>query len=225
MKRLAPAATGLRGRVYLYFAGLLILYGGLETSLSGWLTTYALRYGDKALVWSEHTTLLLWMSLTFGRAGASVIMLRVGERVVQRWALGLSALFTAGLALAHTAWMIAGCAVLLGLSLAPFFPATFALMMAERPTARQAGIVLAVSGLGAAALPWLMGAVSTATGSLQVAVALPFGAALALLVMAWLRRSGGDVVTPVARLNIRSRFFLRLFSSDTERITERWTGS
>ena len=192
----AQAATGLSGKVYLYFAGLLILYGGLETSLSGWLTTYALRYGDKALVWSEYTTLLLWMSLTFGRAGASVIMLRVGERVVQRWALALSALFTAGLALTHSAWVIAGFAVLLGLSLAPFFPATFALMMAERPTARQAGIVLAVSGLGAAALPWMMGAVSTATGSLQVALALPFAAALALLVMAWLRRSGGDAVTP-----------------------------
>ena len=31
---------GLTQRVYLYFAGLLVLYGGLETCLSGWLTTY-----------------------------------------------------------------------------------------------------------------------------------------------------------------------------------------
>jgi FHS family glucose/mannose:H+ symporter-like MFS transporter len=55
--------------------------------------------------------------------------------------------------------------------------------MARRPTARQAGIVLAVSGLGAASLPWLMGVVSTRTGSLQVALALPFAAALGLLAM------------------------------------------
>jgi FHS family glucose/mannose:H+ symporter-like MFS transporter len=59
-------------------------------------------------------------------------------------------------------------------------------LMAERPTARQAGIVLAVSGLGAAALPWMMGVVSTHTGSLQVALALPFVAALGLLGMSWL---------------------------------------
>jgi len=119
-----------------------------------------------------------------GRAGAAAVMLRVGERTVQRWGLGLAAVFTAALAMAHSAVTIAAFAVLLGLSLAPFFPATFALLMAERPVARQAGIVLAVSGLGAAALPWLMGVVSTRTGSLQVALALPFAAALGLLALA-----------------------------------------
>jgi fucose permease len=177
---------GLSGRVYLYFAGLLVLYGGLETCLSGWLTTFALRYGDKTLAVSEYTTLLLWMSLTVGRAGASAVMLRVGEKTVQRWGLGLAAAFTAALAMAHSAVAIAVFAVLLGLSLAPFFPATWALLMAERPTARQAGIVLAVSGLGAAALPWMMGVVSTRAGSLQIALALPFAAAAALLAMSWL---------------------------------------
>ena len=179
----AEPQVGLSGRVYLHFAALLVLYGGLETCLSGWLTTFALRYGDKTLAVSEYTTLLLWMSLTVGRAGASAVMLRVGEKTVQRWGLGLAALFTAALATAHSAGLIAGFAILLGLSLAPFFPATWALLIAERPTARQAGIVLAVSGLGAAALPWLMGVVSTGAGSLQVALSLPFAAALGLLVM------------------------------------------
>jgi len=182
----AEPQVGLSGRAYLYFAALLVLYGGLETCLSGWLTTFALRYGDKTLAVSEYTTLLLWMSLTVGRAGASAVMLRVGEKTVQRWGPGLAAVFTAALAMAHSAVTIAGFAVLLGLSLAPFFPATWALLMAERPTARQAGIVLAVSGLGAAALPWLMGVVSTRAGSLQVALVLPFAAALGLLGMSLL---------------------------------------
>ncbi len=181
----AEPQIGLSRRAYLYFAALLVLYGGLETCLSGWLTTFALRYGDKTLAVSEYTTLLLWMSLTVGRVGASAVMLRVGEKTVQRWGLGLAAVFTAALAMAHSAVTIAGFAVLLGLSLAPFFPATWALLMAERPTARQAGIVLAVSGLGAAALPWLMGVVSTGAGSLQVALVLPFAAALGLLGMSW----------------------------------------
>ncbi len=181
----AAPQTRLSGRVYLYFAGLLVLYGGLETCLSGWLTTFALRYGDKTLAVSEYTTLLLWMSLTLGRLGASAVMLRVGEKTVQRWGVALAAVFTACLATAHSAVTIAGFAVLLGLSLAPFFPATWALLMAERPTARQAGIVLAVSGLGAASLPWMMGVVSTQAGSLHVALALPFAAALGLLAMSW----------------------------------------
>ena len=185
-----PSGAGLTPRAYLYFAGLLILYGGLETCLSGWLTTYALRYGDKRLVVSEYTTLLLWMSLTVGRVGAAIVLLRTGERRVQRGAMALSVLFTVGLAYSHSAWSIGAFAVLLGLSLAPFFPATFALLMAEKPTSRQAGIVLAVSGLGAAALPWMMGVISTRAGSLQMALVLPLGAAIALLGLIWLGRSG-----------------------------------
>jgi FHS family glucose/mannose:H+ symporter-like MFS transporter len=188
----ADAPTGGKGLglgVFLYFAGLLFLYGGVETCLSGWLTTYALRYGDKTLAVSEYTTLLLWMALTVGRAGSSVVMLRVGEKTVQRWGLAFAVVFTAGLPMAHSAIGIAVCAILLGLSLSPFFPATFALLMAEKPAARQAGIVLAVSGLGAAGLPWLMGVVSTRTGSLQIALSLPLAAAVALLGMSlWWNR-------------------------------------
>ena len=111
------------------------------------------------------------------------MMLRVGEKTVQRWGLALTAAFTAGLAFSHSAVAIAAFTVLLGLSLAPFFPATWALLMEERPAARQAGVVLAVSGLGAAALPWLMGVVSTGAGSLRVALALPLAAALVLLAL------------------------------------------
>ena len=184
---------GLTMTAFTYFMALLFLYGGLETCLSGWLTTYALRYGDKTLAVSEYTTLLLWMALTAGRAGSSVLMLRIGERTMQRWGLALAVIFTIGLATAHSAAGIAAFAVLLGLSLAPFFPATFALLMAEGPAARQAGIVLAVSGLGAAALPWLMGVVSTQTGSLQVALALPLAAAVVLLGMSlWGNGSQGE---------------------------------
>jgi fucose permease len=73
--------------------------------------------------------------------------------------------------------------VLLGLSLAPFFPSTFGILMRRRPTSHQAGVVIAVSGLGAAIFPWAMGAVSTHFGSLRVAMAVPMMLALVLLVL------------------------------------------
>jgi len=194
------AVEGLRftprfdARVFAYFAGLLFLYGGLETCLSGWLTTYALRYGGQApgaFALSEYTTLLLWMALTVGRAGSSGLMLRVGEKTMQRVGLAASAVCVAALTVAHGGVVIAGIAVLLGLSLSPFFPATFALLMTEGPTAGQAGMVIAASGLGAAGLPWLMGVVSTRTGSLGTALGLPLGAAVLLLAMSFLGRSKG----------------------------------
>ena len=180
---LAPTFNQLPRRLFLLFCLMLVLYGGLETCLNGWLTTYALRYGGRSLAIGEYTTLLLWAAITGGRALSSIILLRVAVRTVQRVSLTLAAALTAALAFAHSPLLIAACALLLGLSLAPFFPATFALLMNESPSARQAGIVLAVSGLGAAALPWSMGVISTATNSLNRALAVPFATAVALLIV------------------------------------------
>ncbi|RXH56839.1 MFS transporter [Granulicella sibirica] len=178
--------AGFGGGLFAYFIGLLFLYGGLETCLGGWLTTFALRYGDKSFALSEYTTLVFWMALTVGRAGSSALMLRVSERTLQRSGLVASALCVAGLGVAHGGLAIALVAMLLGLSLSPFFPSTFSLLMADRPTASQAGVVMSASGLGAAALPWAMGVVSTRTGSLQMALILPLGAAVGLLGMSFL---------------------------------------
>lgn len=173
--------TPLPGRVFVYFAALLFIYGGLETSLAGWLTTYDLRYGKTSLVLSEYTMVLLLAGLTSGRALSSWLLLKFRETTLQRASLALAAVLAAALALAHQPILIAALAVLLGMSLAPVFPATFALLMALRPPARKAGLILAASGIGASALPWLMGVVSTRTGSLQIALALPVAAALAML--------------------------------------------
>src|SRR5260370_31721388 len=115
----AEPQVGLSGRAYLYFAALLVLYGGLETCLSGWLTTFALRYGDKTLAVSEYTTLLLWMSLTVGRVGASAVMLRRGEKTLQGWGLGPAGGFSAGPAPAPLAGARGGFAGVLWLWCAP----------------------------------------------------------------------------------------------------------
>ncbi len=187
----ATGASGLRRNVLILFMAMLFLYGGLETCLSGWLTTYALRYGTRKLAISEYTTLLLWLSLTAGRAGSSLLLLRAPERVVRQISLALTVLLTAGMAVAHTAVGIAVCTVLLGVSLAPWFPVTFSLLMGERPRARQAGIVIAVSGLGAAVLPWMMGVVSTRANSLHTALAIPLVAAIGLLGMSFAKRNTG----------------------------------
>jgi fucose permease len=182
----SAAQSRLALHIWVYFSALLFFYGGVETCLAGWLTTFALRYGDKSLALSEYTTLLLWASLTAGRALSSALLLRIGERALQRTGLVLTAGCILGLATAHGALAIAAFAIVLGLSLAPFFPATWSILMADRPSARQAGVVLCLSGLGAAFLPALMGLVSTRFGSLQLALAIPLAAAIVLLALSLL---------------------------------------
>ncbi len=183
---LLPAtATRLFSSIFLLFASILFLYGALETCLSAWLTTYALRYGDTSLVLSQYTLVLLLCGLTAGRYLSSHLLKRIPEATLLRIALGFTITIAAALATAHTAPVIATLAVALGICLAPIFPAAFALYMAVRPTPRQAGLVLAASGLGAASIPWLMGVVSTQTHSLRLALTLPILTAAALLLFSF----------------------------------------
>lgn len=184
--------TRLTLRTYFHFAVLLFLYGGVETGLDGWLTTFALRYGYRTLAIGQYTTLIFWASLTAGRALSSLLLLRITETLLQRAALTLTAICIAALALAHGAPTIAIVACLLGLSLAPFFPSTFALLIANNPSPRQAGVVLAMSGLGAAFLPSLMGVVSSRSGSLQIALFIPLAAAAVLLALSMVPASNAD---------------------------------
>ncbi len=180
---------GLLRTTFVFFMAMLFFYGGLETCLSGWLTTYAFRYGDKTLAISQYTTLLLWMSLTLGRIGSAGLLRKLPETFVWRLALLTTLLLTGCLMFAYTAATIALTAVCLGLSLSPWFPITLSLLMEQRPRARQAGIVIAVSGLGAAALPWLMGVLSTRSGSLQRALVVPVLATCVLLTLSLMRRA------------------------------------
>jgi fucose permease len=184
----AAAATThpLAPALFLRFAALLFLYGGLETCMTGWLTTYTVRFSNHNLLGGQSAVVLLWTALTAGRALSSAAMRWLPEATVQRLGLALSAVCIAALLTTHSAAMLSVDCLLLGLSLAPFFPSTFALLLRQRPAPRTAGLILAVSGLGAALFPWLMGFVSTQTGSLRTAMAVPLALTLCLLLVSLL---------------------------------------
>jgi fucose permease len=177
---------------YLYFASHLFFYGGLETCMTAWLTTYSLRFTDVHLFGDQSAVVLLWTALTVGRGLASVAMRRISETAAQRIGLALSAIFIFAIATTQHSALLSLYCVLLGLSLAPFFPSTFGILMRRRPAARQAGTVIAVSGLGAAIFPWMMGYISTQMSSLRVAMVVPMGLALVLLGLSLMRVPGGN---------------------------------
>lgn len=177
------------------FALLLFFYGGLETCLTGWLTTYTLRYSDKQLLGGQSATILMWTALTVGRGLSSIVLRYVRESTVQRLGLVFSFLLVGALTTTHHAAALSICCILIGLSLAPFFPATFGLLMHRSPSPREAGFILAVSGLGAAAFPWLMGFVSTHSGSLRIAMAVPMALALLLLAVSFWKPAEAPLIS------------------------------
>jgi len=181
----AMRAAGSPRNVILFFGTMLLLYGGVETCMNGWLTTYILRYGDHTLRGSQLSTSLFWIALIAGRGLTAIALSHISERRMLRLALAATTVFIACLLHAEGAFALTACAVLLGLSMAPFFPVCFSILMGHAPRARQAGMVIAVSGIGAALFPWLAGLLSTHTGSLHVGLVVPLLAAAVLLTMSF----------------------------------------
>lgn len=182
------------------FGALLFLYGGLETSLSQWVTTYTDRYSGGHVLGGQSALVLLWLSIAVGRVVTSLLLRHVSERVVQRLCIVVCLATIPVLATAESGLTIAVSSIALGCGLAPFFPSTFAQLLRRRPPARVAAFILAVSGLGAAGLSWLMGIVSSHANSLRVAMAVPFGTAAALLVVSFLLPSPEQKMAAVRKL-------------------------
>ena len=180
----AAASTGLSRSTFLYFCLQLFLYGGVETSLSGWLTTYDLRYAGAAEAFAASTA-AFWFCLTGTRAAASALLLRLPERPMLRAGLTLSVCTLGALLAVGHGRLLPILAGLTGAALAPWFPLLFSGLVGEGPTAPQAGRIVAVSGLGAAALPWLVGQISANTGSLREALLLPIAGTVALLFLSF----------------------------------------
>jgi FHS family glucose/mannose:H+ symporter-like MFS transporter len=180
-----PATYALPKQTLFCFALMLFLYGGLETTLSQWITTYTVRYTGGHVLGGQSAIVVLWTALTIGRALTSLILRWVRESTVQRAGLLCSLLLVPIAANCSSAKSLSIACVLLGLSLSPVFPATFALLLRRRPAAREAGFILAVSGLGAAALNGLTGLISSQANSLRIAMVVPFLAAAGLLAVSF----------------------------------------
>jgi fucose permease len=154
---------------------LLFLYVGVETSVSVWLPTGAARWAAVTASAGAATQSTFWAALLMGRLLAPVWLRRVQPRT-----LILAGLLSGG---AGVGLLLAACgyrsllvgAVLAGLGLAPVNPtivATFTTRLGSA-AARWTGLVFASAGLGGAAVPWVVGAMSSHFTSLRIGFAAP----------------------------------------------------
>lgn len=185
----AQAASHLPRTAFLSFAMMLLLYGGVETCLSGWITTFGTRYGNATLRISTLGATALWIGITGGRALTPLLLKFLRERVFLIATLCAATIIVALLSRSSGAMTIALLAALLGLSLAAWFPLVLSAMIGRGSSARETGIIIALSGIGAAILPLLLGMVSRVTGSLRTALAVPLTGLLLLILLAVFTRS------------------------------------
>jgi MFS transporter, FHS family, glucose/mannose:H+ symporter len=169
---------------------LFFLYVGTENALGGWVASRAKRAGMGADTFWVLAPSVFWGALLVGRAVAPTAWRFLGESNLARVALALAALGALVIFASTSSTAIRSGAAIAGLGLAPVFPILVArLTEALGPDAKWAGgLMFGSSSLGGAALPWLVGAVSTQTGSLRVGLGVPVLSCVLMLFLAWRRQ-------------------------------------
>ncbi len=157
------------------------VYVGTETCFNGWLASYAHRMNsDNSAATGAHTfwaiiPSVFWGALLAGRVFAPLALKFHKETAVAR--IGLTLALAGGLTIvaAHSIGLLAAGALLAGLGLASIFPISVSLFPRwfGESTARSSSPVFAAGNVGGAVLPWLVGVISTHTGSLRSGFIVP----------------------------------------------------
>lgn len=185
-------ARGLPASATAVFGVMLLLYGGVETCLSGWITTFVTRYAGTSLKEASLNATALWVGITVGRAASPMLLRFMRERALIFASLILSTTIVLAISQATRPSAIVVLAGLLGFALAPWFPMVLSLLLGRGASARQTGTIIAVSGIGAAVLPAVLGAVAHASGSLRTALAVPVVGLLLLIALTAIQAAQPD---------------------------------
>jgi len=167
--------------------GMFFLYVAVESSVGGWIATLMARAPTDGHVWIPAPS-LFWGGLLTGRGIAPFVLRRVRERRAALASLVLACAAICVLVFSSGRQWIAIGAVITGFGLAMVFPITISLLSCFREMEKRiAGPMFALAGLGGAVMPWLVGAISTMSGSLQIGLLPPL---LATMLLLWLHAIG-----------------------------------
>jgi MFS transporter, FHS family, glucose/mannose:H+ symporter len=190
-------ARGAAGRSIGSLLGLaaaqLFLAVGTEAAMGGWLVAAVVEQGrvPSLLVGGA-----FWAAFLLGRAVAPALLARVTEGALHATALVLAGTGVATLIVAESRLLLGLGSVLAGLGLSPVFPLVMSSLtvLVEASRSRLAGAVFAAGGLGGASLPWLLGRLGEAVGSLRLGFVVPLAAiVLMALLLGWQRLTSARV--------------------------------
>ncbi|GAC1678389.1 MAG: MFS transporter [Candidatus Acidiferrum sp.] len=170
---------------------LFFTYVGTENSVSGWSAAFSKRFVAGGEAAGELTPMFFWAGLLAGRLIGPAILLRLKESRIISFGL-LTAMLGVVIFLRSSARPTALAALTItGAGLSLLYPIYIAwLPKAFGARARHiAGAMFAMSAIGGATLPWLVGGVSSHSGSLRTGFVVPLaGCVLMLLLAAAFRR-------------------------------------
>lgn len=164
---------------------LFFVYVGTENALGTWLASFAKRITNASGAGWITVPSYFYGALLIGRATAPLSLRRISDRTQVRLGAVLAGAGVAALLYSRTLLSIAACALLVGFGLSTLYPIAIGLVSSifGAEASRIAGSLFALSTLGGATFPWLVGFVSTQFGSLRTALLVPLAGCL---IMTWL---------------------------------------
>jgi fucose permease len=167
---------------------LFFVYIGTEVSFGLWLATYAKRAADVGGIWWATVPSYFYGALLVGRLAAPLALRKTSDTNLARFGATLACSGGAALIAAHSLSGIAICAAVTGFGLSTLYPIAIGFLSASFGSAasRIGGALFSVATLGAAFVPWLVGFVSTHSGSLRTALFVPFVGCLFIVWLYWL---------------------------------------
>ena len=172
-----------RSPAFLTYAALFYVYVGTENAISGWVGRFASQLDAVGV--AAATPALFWIGVLSGRAAAPLLLRRYDETRLVQGGLATAAGGVTILLMAASMWSVGGGAGLCGLGLSTVFPTTIAQLSRrfEEAGPRAAAAAFALAGLGGATVPWFVGVVSTAAGSLRTGLLVPLAGCLVMMAL------------------------------------------
>ena len=181
------AATGGDGKPAMSKATVLtaifvFLYVGVESSLDGWLSSYASRNSGTRHLWAALPS-VFWAGILIGRFLGALALARLVPASLLGGCLVAAFGGTCLLLGASRPGSILAATALTGLALAPIFPLAVASYSESARAEKTAGLIFSAGGLGGASIPALVGSVSQGSGGLRFAMAIAPALMMVMLLM------------------------------------------
>lgn len=170
---------------FVVLASLFFLYIGSESAVAGWLATYAKRTViSSGVLWMTAPS-FFWAAIMTGRAMSPLLLSAMRERALMSVGLLVSGVGIGVILATGTAAGIFLGAAVAGLGMSTVFPIMIAMIPEcfRSASGRVSPYLFAMAGLGGAAFPWIVGAVSSRTGRLQIGLMVALTGVLAQLVL------------------------------------------
>jgi FHS family glucose/mannose:H+ symporter-like MFS transporter len=163
---------------------LFFTYVGTESALGAWLAYFAKRASyAPGFSWMTVPS-YFYSALLLGRALAPLSLRLISDRTQALLGAALSLASTGALFLSHSVPVIGVCAFLAGFGLSTLYPIAIGFLSRFGESAsRVGGFMFALSSVGGATLPWILGIASTQLGSLRIALVVPLAGCLAMLLL------------------------------------------